>query len=152
MEAFSFNPPVNLVEEGKCLLAMTSLEATNSVFNITNENNSFSITTTGHWNSKSAEKTINELNKLLELRSENDNELHVEHVRKKGIIFINNYSISSLHTFKIGILEELRNAKYNDFEDKVYRFQLTYDEIINILDLRIIPINYYRLYSSTWYL
>ena len=40
--------------------------------------------------------------------------------------------------FKDEILEELRKAKYNDLEDLVYRFQLTYDEIINILDLKYI--------------
>ena len=34
------------------------------------------------------------------------------------------------------ILEEIKNAKYNDLEDLVYRFQLTYDEIINILNLK----------------
>ena len=39
METFSFNPPINLSEEGKWLLAVTSFEATNSVFNITSENN-----------------------------------------------------------------------------------------------------------------
>ena len=64
---------------------MTSFEATNSVFKLTNENNSLSTTTAGHWISKSAEKTIDELNKLLELRSQNDIELHVEQVRKKRI-------------------------------------------------------------------
>ena len=37
------------------------------------------------------------------------------------------------------ILEELRNAKFNDLEDLVYRFQLTYDEIIDVLDLKYIP-------------
>ena len=56
MQTFPFNPPINLSEEGKWLLGATSFEATNSVFNITNENNSFSITIPGHWNSKSAEK------------------------------------------------------------------------------------------------
>ena len=29
--------------------------------------------------------------------------------------------------------------KYNDLEDLVYRFQLTYDEIIDLLDLKDIP-------------
>ena len=48
MQTFSFNPPINSVEEGKWLLAVSSFEATNSVFNITNENNTFSITTPGH--------------------------------------------------------------------------------------------------------
>ena len=37
------------------------------------------------------------------------------------------------------ILEELKNIKYNDLEDLVYRFQPTYDEIIVILDLKYIP-------------
>ena len=42
--------------------------------------------------------------------------------------------------FKDEILEELKNAKYNDLEDLVYRFQLTYNEIIGILDFKYIPI------------
>ena len=41
--------------------------------------------------------------------------------------------------FKDEILEDLKNAKFNDLEDMVYRFQLTYDEIIDILDLKYIP-------------
>ena len=81
METFSFNIPINLIEEGKWLLGVTSFECTNSVFNITNENNSFSITIPGHWETKSAEKTIEELNELIELRSL---ELHVKEVRKRG--------------------------------------------------------------------
>ena len=32
MESFSFPPPINLSEEGKRFLAVTSFEATNSVF------------------------------------------------------------------------------------------------------------------------
>ena len=43
MQTFSFSPPINLVEDGKWLLGVISFECTNSVFNITNENNSFSI-------------------------------------------------------------------------------------------------------------
>ena len=72
-----------MVEEGKWLLAVSSFECTNSVFNITNENNSFSIIIPGHWETESAEKTIDELNKLLELRSQNGIELHVEQVKKR---------------------------------------------------------------------
>ena len=41
MQTFSFNPPINLVEEGKWLLTVSSFECINFVFNITNENNSF---------------------------------------------------------------------------------------------------------------
>ena len=69
MEAFLFSPPINLVEERKWLLGVTSFECTNSVFNITRENSSFSITIPGHWESKSAEKIIDELNKFLEFRA-----------------------------------------------------------------------------------
>ena len=79
-QTFSFNPPINLVEEGKWLIAVSSFECTNSVFNITNENNSFSIIIPGHYKNQSDEKTIDELNKLLELKSL---ELHVEEVKKR---------------------------------------------------------------------
>ena len=139
MQTFSFNPPIILLEEGKWLLAVSSFECTNSVYNITNENNSFSIIIPGHYRNKSDEKTIDELKKLLELRSENGIELHVEQVRKKGLILINDYSLSRLCMFKDEILEELKNVKYNDHEDLVYRFKLTYDEIMDILDLKYIP-------------
>ena len=75
----------------------------------------------------------------MEIRSQNGIELHVEQVRKKGLILINEYSLSSLAMFKDEKLEELKSVKYNDLEDLVYRFQLTYDEIMNILDLKNIP-------------
>ena len=66
-ETFSFNPPTNPSEEGKLLLAVLFFEATDSVFNITNENNSFSISTPGRWSPQDSEELINKLNKLLEL-------------------------------------------------------------------------------------
>ena len=44
-ETFSFNPPINLYREGNWLFAVTAFEAINSVFNITDENNRFAITT-----------------------------------------------------------------------------------------------------------
>ena len=34
MQTFSFNPPINLVEEGKWLLGVFSFEYTNSVFTL----------------------------------------------------------------------------------------------------------------------
>ena len=139
IQTFSFNPPINLVEEGKWLMAISLFDCTNSVYNITNENNSFSIIIPGHYQNKSDGETIGKLKKLLELRSENGIELHVEQVRKKGLILINDYSLSSLGMFKDEILEELKNVKYNDLEDLVYRFKLTYDEIMDILDLKYIP-------------
>ena len=81
MQKFSFSPPINLIEEGKWLLGVTLFEGANSVFNTTNENNSFSITIPSHWESKFAENIIDELHKLLELRSL---ELLVREVRKRG--------------------------------------------------------------------
>ena len=48
MQPFSFNPPIKLNEEDRWLLAVTSFEARNSVFNTTDENNSFSVSTPGH--------------------------------------------------------------------------------------------------------
>ena len=138
-QTFSFNPPINLVEEGKWLLAVSSIECTNSIFNITNENNSFSIIIRGHYQNRSDEKIIDELNRLLELRSL---ELHVNEVRKRGhIIKIGDkeYKLSDFDTQKIEIIEELKNAKYNDLEGLVYRMRLSYDEIMDILDMNYIP-------------
>ena len=141
MQTFSFSPPINLFEDGKWLLATSSyfFEATNSVFQITNENNSFSITTPGHWDTNSDEITIDELNKILELKSL---ELHVKEVRKRGNrikIGGNEYKLSEFDTQRNEILEKLKKVKYNDNEDLVYRFQLTFDEIIDIPDLKYIP-------------
>ena len=68
-ETFTFNPPLSLAEGGKWLMGVTSSECTNSAFNLANENKSFLITTSGHWNSGSAEKTIDELNYFLKDRS-----------------------------------------------------------------------------------
>ena len=121
MQTFSFNPPINLVEGGKWLLAVSSLECTNSVFNITNEINLFSIIIPGHYKTEFAEKVINDLNKLYELKSL---ELHVEEVRKRGNkikIGEKEYKLSDFHTQKNEILEELRNVKYNDLRDLIYR-------------------------------
>ena len=138
-QTFSFNPPINLVEEGKWLLGVSSFECTNSVFNITNENNSFSIIIPGHYQNKSDEKAIDDLNKLLELKSL---ELHVDEVRKRGNkIKIGDieYKLSDFDNQKNEILEELKKVRYNDLEDLVYRMRLSYDEIMDILDLKYIP-------------
>ena len=139
MQTFSFNPPINLVEEDKWLLAVSLFECTNSVFNITDENNSFSIIIPGHYQNRSDEKMINDLNNLLELKSL---ELHVEDVKKRGNkikIGDNEHKLSDFDSQKYEIIEELKNVKYNDLEDLVYRMRLSYDEIMNILDLKYIP-------------
>ena len=36
-------------------------------------------------------------------------------------------------------LEELKKSEYNDHEDMVYRFQLTYEWIIDIIDIKYTP-------------
>ena len=139
MQTFSFNPPINLVEEGKWLLAVSSFECTNSVFNITNKNNSFSIIIPGHYETEFAEQIIDDLNKLLELKSL---ELHVEEVRKRGnIIKIGDkeYKLSDFDNQKYEIIEELKKVGYNDLKDLVYRMRLSYNEIMNILDSKYIP-------------
>ena len=139
MQRFSFNPPINLVEEGKWLLAVSSFECTNSVFNITNENNSFSIIIPGHYQNKSDEKTINDLKKLLELKSL---DLHVEEVKKRGNkikIADKEYKLSDFDNKKYEILQELKNVEYNDLENLVYRMRLSYDEIMDILDFKYVP-------------
>ena len=79
-ETFSFIPLINLPDEGKWLLGLTSFECTNSAFNITNEDNSFSISIPGHWNSEDSEVINNKLKKLPELQSENGIKLHVEEI------------------------------------------------------------------------
>ena len=66
LKIFSFSPRMNFFEESKWLKTKTFFEATSSVFNITDENNSFSISTPGHWNSDD-EEVFNKLNKLLNL-------------------------------------------------------------------------------------
>ena len=82
MQTFSFNPPINLLEEGKWLLGVSLFECTNFVFNITNENNSFSITIPGHWIPENAQQTIDKLKELLEL-DKRDLSLHIAAVRER---------------------------------------------------------------------
>ena len=94
MQTFSFNPPINLVEEGIWLPAVSSFECTNSVFNITIANNSFSFNIPGHWATEFDRKTFAKIGDVKELRSL---ELHVKEFRKRGNkikIIDNEYKIS----------------------------------------------------------
>ena len=62
-------------------------------------------------------------------------------MRKRGSeikIGDNQYKLSDFDTQKNEILEELRNVKNNDLKALVYRMPLTYNEIIDILDLEYI--------------
>ena len=128
-----------MVEEGKWLLAVSSFECTNSVFNVTDDNNLFSIIIPGHYQNKTDEKTIDNLNKLLEPKSL---ELHVEEVKKRGNkikIADKEYKLSDFDNEKYEINEELKNVEYKDLEVLVYRMRLSYDKIMDILDLKYIP-------------
>ena len=139
MQIFSFNPPTNLLDEDKWLLAVSSSECKSSVYNITDENNSFSINIPGHWETEFDRKTFAKINELIELRSL---ELHAGEVIKRGHkikIGDSEYNLSDFDTKKNEIFEELKKAKYNDLEDLVYRKQLTFVEVRDILDLKYIP-------------
>ena len=50
-----------------------------------------------------------------------------------------NIKYQTLIIKKNEILADLKNIKYNDLEDLDFRMQLTYDEIMDILDLKYIP-------------
>ena len=85
LETFSFSLRKNLSEEGKWLLAVTSFETTSYVFNITDENNTFSIGTPGFWRIPNylIHGFLDRLKELLKLRSQKFIELHVKEVEKK---------------------------------------------------------------------
>ena len=137
-QTFSFSPPTNSIDEDKWLLAVSSFECTNSVFNITDDNNSFSIIIPAHSESEFANKIIDELNRLINLKTL---DLHVNEVRKRGNkikIGDKEYKLSDFDNQKYEILEELKKVKYNDLEDLVYTMQLTYDEIKDVLDLKYV--------------
>ena len=85
MESFSLSPAIKFSEEGKLLLAVKYFEATNSVFNITDEKNTFSTSAPSQsWSSRGSAETINKLQILVELRLQSDIKLHVEKIRKIG--------------------------------------------------------------------
>ena len=85
MEIFSFPFAINFSEEGNWFLAAKNSEATNSVFIINDDINTFSVLTPSHWSFKYGEKTIDKLNKILSVRSQIDLALHVEEVEKSGL-------------------------------------------------------------------
>ena len=89
MGTFWNNPPKNLSSE-KWFLVVTSFETTNSVFNINNENKSFSFSIPGRWRIHYwlSESIINKLKVFSKLRSQNDIELHVEEEKNQGNQFL----------------------------------------------------------------
>ena len=88
MEGFSLSPPLNLSEVGEWLLAVTCFEATNSVFILAAGNNSFSILTLGYWSPRGNEETIDKLSETLELTFQNDIEVHLMVVEKRGKVIM----------------------------------------------------------------
>ena len=84
---FSFWPPIGLFEEGIWLFGMTSFEVTNSVFIVTDENNTFSITRPSYWTSRGGTEMVIKIQELLELREEDDVKLHVEEARNRGTLW-----------------------------------------------------------------
>ena len=115
METFSFSPPIKSVEERKWLSSVTSFEATNSGFIITEKKNSFSISIPGRWRIPNyfPEGINDKLKNFLKFRSQNDNELHVAEVTKRGDKIkykSEEFSLPDFDTFKKEILEELKTA------------------------------------------
>ena len=138
-KTFSFNTPLNTSKE-KRLLVVTSFEEKNSVFNKTDENNSFPINTRT-MDSRRWLKNINKLKETLELRSQSDIELHVKGIEKRGIrkeIQNSGYRLPSFDHFSSNILARLGRVKSKDLKDMVYRMELTYDEMFDILDIKYI--------------
>ena len=141
LETLIFSPPINLVEGGKWLLTVTSFETTNSVFNITDENNSFSISTPSCSSPEGGEELDIQLNKLLEVRSENYMESQVKDVKKRRTrieLEISGYNLTSFDHFESEKIAELKRVTYKDLADMVYRTELTYDKIIDISDVEYI--------------
>ena len=117
---------------------MNSFEAANSVFIITNENKTFPFTISGYWTPEDGEEF---LNKLLKPRSNDDIEILVKELEKRGTrIKLENsgYELEGFDHFESEILTELERVRYRDLEDMVYRMELSYDEIVDILDVKYI--------------
>ena len=139
METFAFSLPINFSEEGKRLFAVRSSEATSTVFKMTDENNSFSISTPSFWTHECGEDLNNKLNKLLEIISQNHFELRGKEVEKRGTrIQTENsgFSLAGFYLLKIEMLTKLKKVKYNYLADMVFRMNSTYDEIVDILDVK----------------
>ena len=87
---------------------MTSFEATNSVFNITDKNTSFSISLTNYWILVGGDDFINKLKKLIEVRSQNDIELYGKDFEERGTRIENGnsgYKLAGFDHYKSETLE-----------------------------------------------
>ena len=106
---------------------MTSFEATISVLNITDKDTSFSISSPSYWIPVGGEELNNKLKKLLEVRSQNDIDLHGKDFEERGTrIEIGNggYKLAGYDHCKSEILVDLGRLKYKDLYNLVYRKEL----------------------------
>ena len=105
-------------------------------------------TTPGHWSSQNAEETINKLNNLVDLTSENDPNLLNTEINKTGnniILVGQDYTYCNLlDESKYDFIEMLKKNNFDDLEDMVYRLQLTNNELIDIHGLKYIPLSTIR--------
>ena len=105
---------MNLSEARKCVIAVTSFEATNSFFNTTQENKFFSITTYERQIPEGEEELIDKLIELLELRSQKYFEFHVREVEKRGSrreIENSRYILAGFVHFKCELLAQFEKSK-----------------------------------------
>ena len=75
----------------------------------------------------------------MELRSENNIELHVKEVGKRGTrikLQKCGYNVAGFDHFKSEILGELKRVRFRDLKDMVYRLELINDETVDILDVK----------------
>ena len=63
----------------------------------------------------------------------------VKKIRKSDSNKKQEKKLSDLDTRKSEMNKEIKSVNYNDLEDLVYRTELTYDEIIEILDINFYP-------------
>ena len=135
---FSFKPSISLSDKRKWMLAVTFFEATNSVFRITNKNIFFPITLPSYWSWRGGSETIIKLREFLRLRAQNDIELHVKEVKKRGNqikVGGNEYKLSDLDIRETEINKEIKDLDNNDFKYMVFRMEWTYNEIENTFDM-----------------
>ena len=102
-------------------------------------------TTPGHLSSQNAEETINKLNNLVDLTSENDLNLLKIEINKTGkniILVGQDYTYCILlDESKYDFIEMLKKNKFDDLEDMVCRLQITNKELLDIHGLKYIPLS-----------
>ena len=142
MESFSFNSLINLAEEGKWLLGVTSFELTNSVFNIISKNKKFSNFNTRclvcqrrcgnkYWTTRFFRSWRTRWYWIICVRSSEKRNNKIKRGDKE-------YKLPDPDTRKNEINEELKNREYNNLADMVFRSEVTYSEIENIVDIEYI--------------